>query len=121
VLASIAILIFAMVLLVGVLVPLVLNVPASMLPAAVPAFDGGAFLILVVGELLAAFLVIAFAALITLIVRNGAIAMVGALIWVAVEAAVLTLLFRFPNFSQQAPMEGLRPTHGCSRPFHCVA
>ena len=109
VLASIAVLIFAMVLLVGILVPLVLNVPASKLPAAVPAFDGGAFLILVVGELVAAFLVIAFAAVITLIVRNGAISMVGALVWVAVEAAILTLLFRFPNFSQQAPDGGPPP------------
>jgi ABC-type transport system involved in multi-copper enzyme maturation permease subunit len=97
------IVIFGLLLLVGVVLPLVLNVPASKLPAVLPPFDGGAFLMLLAGELLAALLVIAFAALVTLVVRNGALTLVAGLVWVAVEAAILTLLFRFPNFSQSSP------------------
>ena len=92
------VLIFGLLLVLGALLPLVLNIPASKLPATLPAFDGGAFLVLLGGELVASLLVIAFAALITLLLRNGALTLVSVLVWVAVEAAVLTLLMRFPNF-----------------------
>jgi ABC-type transport system involved in multi-copper enzyme maturation permease subunit len=97
-LATCAILIFGMLLLVGILLPLALSIPASKLPSSLPAFDGGAFLVLLAGEILGAFLVIAFAALVTLVARNGALTLVAALVWVAVEAAVLTALVRLPNF-----------------------
>jgi ABC-type transport system involved in multi-copper enzyme maturation permease subunit len=105
-LAAIAVaglLIFGMLLVLGALLPLLLNVPRSKLPATLPAFDGGAFLVLVGGELVASLLVIAFAALITLLLRNGALTLVSVLVWVAVEAAVLVLLLRFPNFSEGQP------------------
>ena len=91
-------LIFGFLLVLGALLPLLLNIPPSRLPATLPAFDGGAFLVLIGGELVASLLVIAFAALITLLLRNGALTLVSVLVWVAVEAAVLTLLLRFPNF-----------------------
>lgn len=91
-------LIFGMLLVVGTLLPLLLNIPPSRLPATLPDFDGGAFLVLIGGELVAGLLVIAFAALITVLLRNGALTLVSVLVWVAVEAAVLTLLLRFPNF-----------------------
>src|SRR5437773_901838 len=91
-------LIFGLLLVLGAILPLFLNIPASKLPATLPAFDGGAFLVLFGGELVASLLVIAFAALITLLLRNGALTLVSVLVWVAVEAAVLTLLLRVPNF-----------------------
>ncbi|MEO8274157.1 MAG: hypothetical protein ABI620_08820 [Chloroflexota bacterium] len=103
-LAAAELLILALVLVVGLVLPLLLNVPASKLPPVLPAFDGGAFLILFAGELLAGFLVMAFAAFVTLLLRNGALTLVASLVWVAVEAAVLTLLLRFPNFGQQSVM-----------------
>lgn len=103
-LAAAGLLIFGLLLVVGLVLPLLLNVPAPKLPAILPAFDGGAFLILFAGELLAGFLVMAFAAFITLLVRNGALTLVAALVWVAVEAAVLTLLLRFPNIGTPSSM-----------------
>jgi ABC-type transport system involved in multi-copper enzyme maturation permease subunit len=91
-------LIFGLLLVVGTLLPLVLDIPRSKLPATLPDFDGGAFMVLIGGELVASLLVIAFAALTTLFFRNGALALVSVPVWVAVEAAVLMLLLRFPNF-----------------------
>ena len=95
-------LIFGMLLVVGTLVPLLLNIPPSKLPATLPDFDGGAFMVLLGGELVASVLVIAFAALTTLLFRNGALALVAVPVWVAIEAAVLLLLMRFPNFGGPA-------------------
>ena len=91
-------LIFGMLLVVGALLPLLLDIPRSKLPATLPSFDGGAFLVLLGGELVAGVLVIAFAALTTLLFRNGALALVAVPVWVAIEAALLLLLLRFPNF-----------------------
>ena len=98
-----ALLIFGILLIVGIVLPLFLSVPASKLPAVLPVFDGGAFLVLLGFELLGALLVISFAALVTLLVRNGAFALLASLVWIAVEAAILTLLYRFPNISQPSP------------------
>lgn len=95
------VLIFGLLLILGAVLPLLLSIPASKLPAQLPAFDGGALLVLLGGELVAALTVIAFAALVTLMLRNGALTFVAAVIWVAVEAAILTLLFRFDNFGPE--------------------
>jgi ABC-type transport system involved in multi-copper enzyme maturation permease subunit len=103
-LAVAGVLIFGLLLLVGIVMPFVLSVPAEKLPAVLPPFDGGAFLVLLAGEMLAGLVVIAFAALIALLVRNGAVSLIGALVWVAVEAAILTLLTRFPNFGQSSAL-----------------
>ena len=98
-------LIFGLLLVVGTLLPLLLNIPQSKLPATLPDFDGGAFIVLIGGELVASLLVIAFAALTTLLFRNGALALGAVPVWVAVEAAVLMLLLRFPNFGGGALSE----------------
>lgn len=96
--------IFGLLLLIGIVVPVLISVPAAKLPASLPAFNGGAFLVLLAAELLAALVVISFAALITVLVRNGAFALLASLVWIAIEAAVLTLLLRFPNFGQPSAM-----------------
>jgi ABC-type transport system involved in multi-copper enzyme maturation permease subunit len=96
-------LIFGMLLLLGSLLPLVLAIPASKLPATLPAFDAGAFLVLLGGELVAGLAVIAFAATITLLVRNGGLTLVSVLVWIAIEAAILTALSRLPNFGEGQP------------------
>jgi hypothetical protein len=97
------VLIFALLLALAALLPLALNIPRAMLPAKLPQFDGGAFLVLLGGELVASVMVVGFAALITLLLRNGGLTLVSVLAWVAIEAAVLTLLLRFPNFGQGEP------------------
>jgi ABC-type transport system involved in multi-copper enzyme maturation permease subunit len=97
------VLIFALLLALAALLPLVLNVPRDKLPATLPQFDAGAFLVLIGGELVASVMVVGFAALITLLLRNGGLTLVSVLIWVAIEAAVLTLLVRFPSFGQGEP------------------
>jgi ABC-type transport system involved in multi-copper enzyme maturation permease subunit len=91
--------ILGLLLVVGTIAPLVLNIPASKLPTTMPAFDGGAFLVMLVGEAIAGLMVIAFAAAIALLLRNGALVLLAALVWLAVEAAVLALLFRFPEIA----------------------
>ena len=50
----------------------------------------------------------AFAALVTLLARNGALTLLAALVWVAVEAAVLSALVRLPNFGIST-IEGAPP------------
>jgi hypothetical protein len=102
-LATAAVLIFGMLLLLGIVLPVAINVPAAKLPPVLPAFDGGAFLVLLTGEVLAAFLVIAFAALVTLLARSGVLTLVSGLVWVAVEAAFLAVLMRDPSFGQYSP------------------
>ena len=102
-----AVLIFGMLLVIGIVLPLFLNVPASKLPASPPAFDPGALLVLLGGELVASLAVIGFAALITLLLRNGGLTLVSVLVWVAVEAAILVLLLRFPNFAGTSTDDGV--------------
>jgi ABC-type transport system involved in multi-copper enzyme maturation permease subunit len=101
VLAGLAI--FGMLLLAGTLLPVLLNIPPSKLPATPPPFDVGAFLALLGGELVAGLAVIAFAAFITLLFRRGGLALISVLVYVAIEAAVLLFLLRFPNFSEGEP------------------
>ena len=102
-----ALVIVGLLLAVGTILPLVLNIPAAKLPANLPAFDTGALLVMLAGELLAGLAVIAVAATITLLLRNGALALVGVLVWVAVEAAILTLLLRFQEFAGTYSPEGV--------------
>jgi ABC-type transport system involved in multi-copper enzyme maturation permease subunit len=94
-----SVVILGLLLLVGVIAPLILNIPANKLPTNVPAFDGGGLLVMLAGEAVAGMAVIAFAAAVTLLVRNGAFVLLAALVWIAVEAAILTLLTRFPEFA----------------------
>lgn len=102
-----SLLILALTLLVGAVVPLVLNIPANKLPATMPAFDSGALLVLLLGEAIAGLAVIALAAAVTVLFRSGALALLAVLVWVAVEAAVLTLLSRFPEIAGTFSNEGV--------------
>lgn len=95
-------------LLVGAIVPLILNIPPGKLPVSLPTFDGGALLVMLAGEAIAGMAVIAFAAAVTLLVRNGAMVLLAALVWVAVEAAILTLLSRFPEFAGTYDDQGVQ-------------
>lgn len=101
--------IFGLLLVVGTVAPLLLNIPASKLPVAMPDFDAGAFLVMLGGEAIAGLMVIAFAAAVALLMRNGALVLLAALVWLAVEAAVLSLLFRFPEIAGTFSETGQTP------------
>jgi ABC-type transport system involved in multi-copper enzyme maturation permease subunit len=94
----VAALIIALFILAATLAPLLLGVANKPLPSPLPPIDPTALVIFVVGILLASFAIIAFATLATVIVRNGALTLVGVLVYVVVEAAVLALLTRFEAF-----------------------
>ena len=88
---------FALLILLGVLLPFVLQAAGAPLPQP-PAIDGGALLVLLAGHLVAVLAVIAFAALATLTVRSGSLTLVVVLVYVVVEAAILALFTRFESF-----------------------
>lgn len=84
--------------LVGAIAPLFLDVGSRALLSPFPGIDAGALTVYVIGMLLAAFAIIAFATLSTLIVRHGALTLVSILVYVVVEVAILAFLTRFPEF-----------------------
>lgn len=88
---------FALALLIGAILPFVLNVAAARLPATLPPFDVGALLVLLGGLMLAALFVIGFGTLLTLTFRSGPLALIAIPVYLAVEAAILAFLLRFPN------------------------
>lgn len=100
-LAVTALLLIGLLLVLGILLPLLLNTSSGRLPAQLPAFDGTAFVVLVAGQLLAALAVVAFAGLATLLVRSGSLTLVVVLIYVIVEAAILVVLLRFEAFQDR--------------------
>jgi ABC-type transport system involved in multi-copper enzyme maturation permease subunit len=81
----------------GTLLPAVLAATGARLPAT-PGFDAAALLVLLLGQLVISMAVIAFAALATLMVRSGSLTLVVMLVYVVIEAAILTLLLRFETF-----------------------
>lgn len=103
-LVAIAGFVFGLLLLIGTLLPAVLGLIGAPLPATTPV-DPVALLALIAGELLIAIAVIAFAALATLLVRSGSLTLVVMLVYVVVEAAVLTLLTRFETFQVNGASE----------------
>ena len=100
-LALASLFIFGLLLVVGTVLPLVLNVRGAALPPTLPELSVGAFAVLLFGQLVATLAAVAFAALVTLLIRNGALTLVAALVYLALEAAVLTLLLRFENFQPE--------------------
>ncbi len=92
-------LIVALMLLAGAIAPLILGVASRPLPSPMPGIDSGALAVYVAGLLLASLAIIAFATLMTLVLRNGALTLVAILVYVVVEAAVLALLSRFDQFA----------------------
>ena len=78
----------------------------------------GALGVLVIGTLEAALLIVAFAAMATLLVRSGSLTLVVLLVYVAVEAAILTVLLRFDAFKDQGGLAWVLdafPIRGLSR------
>ena len=102
-LAVTAIGILGALLLLGALLPVVLGAVATQLPPA-PPVNVAALGVLVVGLLEASLVVIAFSAMATLLVRSGALTLVVLLVYVVVEAAILSLLLQFEAFKQDGPM-----------------
>ena len=98
-LVTMAGLLFGALLLLGTVLPVILNVAGQRLPPNLPPIDGGALAVLIGGELLGAVLIIAFASMATLFVRSGALSLVAVLIYTAIEGAILALLSRIPEFN----------------------
>lgn len=96
-LVAAAIVIFAALLLLGILLPGLLAVIGSS-PPAPPPINPGWLGVLLLADLVISITVIGFATMATLLVRSGGLALVGALIYVAIEGALLALLSRFPAF-----------------------
>jgi ABC-type transport system involved in multi-copper enzyme maturation permease subunit len=96
-LVGVAVVLFVVLLLLGVLLPGVLAVTGSTLPQA-PAVDPGWLGILVLADLVISVALIGFATMATLLVRSGSLALVAALVYVAIEGALLSLLTRFETF-----------------------
>jgi len=113
-LAGVAVFVFAVVLLLGVLMPALLAARGTELPTA-PPLDPGPFLVLVAGNLGISLAVIGFATFATVLVRSGSLTLVVALVYVAIEGAVLALLSRFPEFEHDGSSEwalNLLPVRG---------
>lgn len=83
----------------GVVLPLIVTALGA--PAVdVPPLHIGALGVLVLGTLEATFMVLAFGAMVTVLVRSGSLTLVLLLVYVALEAGVLTLLLRFAPFQE---------------------
>ena len=101
-----ALVMLASLVVVGVVLPGLLSVLGAN-PPPTPGISPGGFGILLVGELAVAAMVIAFAILVTLLVRSGSLTLVVMLVYVIVELAFLALLLRFPAFSGDGPLAWL--------------
>ena len=101
----------------GVVLPLVVQALGAP-HVDVPPLNLGAVAVLVVGTLEAGVVIMAFAATATVLVRSGSLTLVVLLVYVAIEAAVLTLLLRFQAFQSNGGLEWLLdafPIRGISR------
>jgi ABC-type transport system involved in multi-copper enzyme maturation permease subunit len=102
-----ALALFAAMLVLGAVLPLLIGVAGAGLPSTLPALDVGALGVLLLADLLVAATVIGATTLITLLVRNGALALAGLPVYLAAEAAVLALLLRFEPFGQDGDLAWL--------------
>jgi ABC-type transport system involved in multi-copper enzyme maturation permease subunit len=99
-------LLLAFLLLLGLLLPLVLLAFGATLPTPPPVNPLGLG-VLILGDLLVAIAMIGFAALATLMVRSGSLTLVVALVYVAIEAALLGALLQFEPFREDGSLEWL--------------
>jgi hypothetical protein len=101
--AVIGVVLVATLALLGLVLPLVLVATGAQFPA-VPALNVSALGVLALGTLEAGFVIIAFAAMATLLVRSGSLTLVVLLVYVAIEAAILTVLSRFQAFQEHGDL-----------------
>jgi len=103
--------------LLGVVLPLVLTLAGAHFPPT-PGLNLAAFAVLVLGTLEGCLVVVAFGALATLLVRSGSLTFVVLLVYVAVEASVLTVLSRLTPFQEHGDLAWLLdafPVRGIAR------
>jgi len=101
----------------GVVLPFLLTALGTHHPD-VPALNLGGLGVFVLGTLEAGFVIVAFGAMATLLVRSGSLTLVVLLVYVAVEAAILTVLIRFDAFKEQGGLAWVLdafPIRGISR------
>lgn len=101
---AIAVGLVAALLVLGAVLPVIVSTLGTPLPPAAGLNLAG-LSVLVTGTIEASLVVIAFSAMATLLVRSGSLTLVVMLVYVAVEAAVLTLLLQFEPFKQGGPLE----------------
>jgi ABC-type transport system involved in multi-copper enzyme maturation permease subunit len=104
-LGVVAAFVFGITLLLGAILPLILAATGSVLPPA-PPVDAGWLGLLILANLVISVVVISFAAMATLLVRSGALTLVVALVYVAIEGVVNALLLRFDPFKDVDPVAG---------------
>lgn len=91
---GVGLLLFGIVLVLGAVLPVLLGTGGARPPAQLPAVDWAGIGALFLGNLAAAATVIGFSAFATVLVRSGSLALVGALIYFVIEAAILSVLVR---------------------------
>lgn len=96
-LIGVAVVLFAVLLLLGILLPGVLTLTGSEVPPA-PPVDAGWLAVLVLADLVISITLIGFATMATVLVRSGSLALVAALVYVAIEGGLMSLLTRFEAF-----------------------
>ena len=102
-LVVIAVATFGVLLVLGAILPIILGVAGYPLVAQ-PPFDVGALLVLLAGYLVAATAAIGFAALVTLLVRSGALTLVAILVYATAEIGLLVAMSRFPEFQPEGEL-----------------
>ena len=90
----------------GTILPGVFGLAGAPLPSS-PEVDAGGVAALLGAQLLIALMVIAFAALVTLIIRSGSLTLVAGLVYILVETAVIGLLGNLKEFQPQGANEWL--------------
>jgi ABC-type transport system involved in multi-copper enzyme maturation permease subunit len=96
----------AILLVLGAVLPLVAGV-LGVSPPVAASLDAGALAVLVAGLLVVAIAAIGFATFVTVLVRSGALALVAVLVYVIVEAGVLTVLLQIPALKAGGALEWL--------------
>ncbi len=105
-LGAIALGLIASLLFLGVSLPATLGAVGVQFPPAAPVNVGG-LAVLLAGMFETSLIVISFAAMATLLVRSGSLTLVVMLVYVVIEASILTLLLRFEAFQDDGPLRWL--------------
>jgi len=98
--AIVGLALFGLVLVIGAAMPVVLGAGGARAPTGVPPVHWPGIGVLLLGNLVAAAVVIGFSAFATVLVRSGSLALVGALVYFVIEAAILSVLTRLPPLQE---------------------